>query len=77
MTEGCLGVRACVLVVSEKLLDEVLSIGANVFPTSIVKAKFACTNLFHDILIVLTVEGGIAGKKNVSNNTSGPDIALT
>ncbi len=77
MTQGCLGVRACVLVVSEKLLDEVLSIGANVFPASIVKAKFACTNLLHDILIVLTVKGGIAGKKNVSNNTSGPDIALT
>lgn len=77
MAQGCLGVRACVLVVCEELLDEVLSIYADVFPASVIKAKFAGTYLLHDVLIILTVKRRIAGKKNVSDDTGGPNIALT
>lgn len=71
-----MGGRAYVLVVGEELFDEVLSIDADVFPASVVKAKFAGTDLLHDVLIVLTVKWGIAGKKNVSDDTSRPNIAL-
>jgi hypothetical protein len=76
MAQGCLGVRACVLVVGEELLNEILSIDADVFPASIVKAKFAGAHFLHDVLIVLTVKGWIAGKKNVSDDTGRPNIAF-
>ena len=76
MAKGCLCIRACVLVVSEQLLYEVLRIATDTFPARFVETEFACADLLHDILVILTVKGGIAGKENIRDHTGGPDITL-
>ena len=45
-------------------------------PDAVIEVERALAHLLHDILIGLSVEGRHSREKNVSNDTSGPDIAL-
>ena len=64
------------LVEGEQLGDEILGVGADLLPDAVIEREVALTNLLHDLLIGLSVEGRHAGEKDVDEDTAGPDVAL-
>jgi hypothetical protein len=74
--EDLLSGGSVLLLVGEELLDEVLSLVGDVLPGLVVEVEGALTDLAHDLLVGLSVEGRLSGKKDVGDDTAGPDIAL-
>ena len=76
MLKGDFGRRTLFSGVREQARDKVLAILRNRLPDAVVEVVGALTHLLHDVLVGLTVERWHAREENVSNDATGPDIAL-
>ena len=76
MLKGDFGRRTLLSGVREQARDKVLAILRNRLPDAVVEVVGALTHLLHDVLVGLTIERWHAREENVSNDATGPDIAL-
>lgn len=65
-----------ILIVSQHLRDEVLSIVGDALPVVAGKAYLACTNGLHDVVVSSAREWRGTAQKDVADNTERPDVAL-
>jgi len=62
--------------ISKQRSDEGLSVLRNRLPYAIFKGKLTLSNLFHDLLVCLSVERRLTREQDVGDDTTGPDVAL-
>ena len=74
--EGLLSRRSFFASVSEEGADERLGVVRDLLPSAVLEGESALTNLLHDFLIGLTIEGRHAGEENKCDDTARPDIAF-
>ena len=70
------GGRSLCGAVSEECTDERLAVLGDRLPCAVFEAELSLFNLLHDLLVGLTIEGRHARKKDESDNTARPQIAL-
>ncbi len=63
-------------VIREQRTDEALSVLRDCLPNAIFKGKLTFSDLLHDLLVRLSVEGGLTREQDVGDDTAGPDVAL-
>ena len=68
--------RTLVRAVGKEGSDEALGVLRDGLPDAVLERELALTNLLHDILVGLTVEGRHSGEEDVDDDTAGPDITL-
>ena len=76
MKKALLSGRTLVRAVGKEGSDEALGVLRDGLPDAVLERELALTNLLHDILIGLTVEGRHSGEEDVDDDTAGPDITL-
>ena len=76
MLEGLFGGWAFLRVVGEEGADERLAVLRDGLPDAVVEVELTFTDLLHDVLVGLSVEGRHTRKQDVCNDTAGPDITL-
>ena len=74
--EGLLSRRSFFASVSEEGADERLGVVRDLLPSAVLEGESALTNLLHDLLIGLTIEGRHAREENKCDDTARPDIAF-
>ena len=76
MLKNGLGGWSLVLVIGEELGDEVLGLVGDVGPYSVLEVEGSLSNLLHDVLVALSIEGWHTGEKDVGDDSARPDVAL-
>ena len=74
--EGLLSRRSLFSSVREEGADEALGVVRDLLPSAVLEGESTLTDLLHDLLVGLTVEGRHAGEENKSDDAARPDIAL-
>ena len=74
--EGLLSRWAFLRVVGEESADEILAVLRDGLPDAVVEVELSLTDLLHDVLVRLSVEGRHTRKQDIRDDTAGPDIAL-
>ena len=76
MLEGLLSRWAFLRVVGEESADEILAVLRDGLPDAVVEVELSLTDLLHDVLVRLSVEGRHTRKQDIRDDAAGPDIAL-
>ena len=74
--EGFLSARSLLRVVGEELSDKVLGLISDAAPARILEGEFSDSDLLHDLLIALAIEGRHSREDDEEDDSAGPDIAL-
>ena len=76
MVKGLLSGRTLIRAVSKETSDKALGVLRDGLPDAIFERELALSNLLHDILVGMTVEGRHSREENVGNDTTGPNVTL-
>ena len=76
MLEGLSCRRALLRVIGQQRTDKVFAVLRDCLPDAVIEVECALTHLLHNILIGLSIERGHSRKKDICDDTTGPDIAL-